>query len=443
MTSGFTQLKVCARTVELLNKSGKKQPTEVQQRVIPAIYAGKDVIARAQTGVGKTLAFVIPMLEKIDTKKAYVQALVMAPTRELAQQIATEIKKLAKDTGIGTLAVCGGRDFVSQKHKLSGKTHIMVGTPGRLLDHLRKGNTDLGGISYLVLDEVDEMLQQGFEEDIASVLALTPANRQTILCSATLSEEVRKLGKKITRNCVLIDVNPQQATADKIQQICIKVSEEKKQQSLASLITRLNPYLMLVFCASKEKAIALNSWLLEQGFNVDVLQGDMSQAKRKTVMKNFRLAKLQILVASDIAARGLDVEGITQVVNFDIPHDADWYVHRIGRTGRAGNTGMAITFYTADEVKWLSNLETKLSISLERQNLTGETLTRTRKKTATAKKKPQKKRGKTAVGPNKRGTKYAEASRKQKGRNEDAKGKLPENKKSFGRGKRVRQERSR
>lgn len=443
MANGFTQLKVCARTVDLLEKSGKKQPTEVQERVIPAIFAKKDVIVRAQTGVGKTLAFVVPLMEKIDTQKNYAQALIMAPTRELAQQIALEIKKLTGETGIGTLAVCGGRDFVSQKHKLQGRTHIMVGTPGRLLDHLRKGNTDLGGISYLVLDEVDAMLQQGFGEDIAAVLALTPDTRQTVLCSATLSEEVRKLGKKITRHCALIDVHPEQATADKVEQICIKVTEERKQEALASLIERYNPYLMLVFCASKERAIALNDWLLTNGFNTDVLHGDMSQAKRRTVMKNFRLAKLQILVASDIAARGLDVEGITQVVNFDIPHDADWYVHRIGRTGRAGKEGMAITLYTADEVKWLSNLETKLNISLEKQNLAGVKVTRTRNKTTTGKKKTMKKRGKTAVGPNKRGTKYAEASRKQKGRNTDAKGQSTEGKKSVGRGKRVRQERAR
>jgi ATP-dependent RNA helicase DeaD len=413
VAAGFAQLKVDDAMVDKLHRTGKDIPTPVQQRAIPALLSGRDVICRAQTGVGKTLSFVIPLFSKVKPEKEYVQALILSPTRELALQTAGEIKKLADGTDVRTLTVSGGRDYEEEKRKLGNKAHVLVGTPGRLLDHLRKGNTHLGGVIYLVLDEVDEMLRQGFAEDIETLLSLMPQPHQTMMCSATLDEEVRKLGRKITTNAMLIDIDPEKATASTIKQICIKVNEDHKREALASLIRRYNPFLMLVFCASKERAIELNDWLYSEGFNTDVLHGDLSQTKRRQVMENFRKARLQILVASDIAARGLDVEGITQVVNYDIPHDPDWYVHRIGRTGRAGNEGLAITFYTADEVHWLQHIEKKLSISLERQNLAGETVRRTTKLVRSRKKKVLK-RGKSAVGPNKRGTKYAEASRKQK-----------------------------
>ncbi|MEG0971000.1 MAG: DEAD/DEAH box helicase, partial [Acidaminococcaceae bacterium] len=349
MNNGFERLKVCARTIELLKLAGIKKPMPVQEQAIPALFAGKDVIARAQTGTGKTLAFLIPLMEKIDPSKKFVQALIIAPTRELALQITAETKKLIGDSELKTLTVCGGRDFETQKNKLQGNTQIMVGTPGRLLDHIRKGNTNLGGVTYLVLDEVDEMLQQGFIDEASELIGMTDEHRQTVLCSATLSEEVRKLGKRITKNCALIDINPDMATVENTQQICIKTTEEYKNKALETLIERFNPYLMIVFCFSKERAIALADYLATAQYNVDVLHGEMSQTKRKTVMKAFRDAKLQILVASDLAARGLDIEGVTHVINYDIPHDVDWYVHRIGRTGRAGNEGVAVTFYTADE----------------------------------------------------------------------------------------------
>ncbi len=397
MKNAFSALKVCDRTVEQLHKMGITKPMPVQEQAIPALFAGRDVIARAQTGTGKTLAFLVPLAEKIDITKPYVQALVITPTRELAQQIAGELKKLIGDSGIKVLAVTGGRDFEEQKHKLDGRSHVLIGTSGRLLDHIKKGNTDLGGVRYLVLDEVDEMLQQGFMDEALELIAMTAAEHQTMLCSATLSEEVRKLGRKLTKNAALIDIDPEKATVDKIKQICIKTTEEYKQKATAALIDRLNPYLMIIFCISKERTKELGDWLGTQGYNVDVLHGEMSPAKRKTVMKFFRDAKIQILVASDLAARGLDVEGVTHVLNYDIPHDVDWYVHRIGRTGRAGNEGMALTLYTPEEVKWLRNIETRLGVLMERQNLEGETVAR-RVSAAPKKKKPTApKRGRNAV----------------------------------------------
>lgn len=416
MTNGFAALHVCAHTVEQLNKMGIKKPMPVQEQAIPALFAGRDVIARAQTGTGKTLAFLVPLAEKIDVKKSYVQALVITPTRELAQQIANEFKKITGDSEIKVLAVTGGRDFELQKNKLEGKSHVLIGTPGRLLDHIRKGNTSLGGVKYLVLDEVDEMLKQGFIDEAAELISMTAPEHQTMLCSATLSEEVRKLGKKLTKNCALIDINPEEAVVEKIQQICIKTTEEYKNRATAALIDRYNPYLMIVFCMSKERTKEVGEWLGMQGYNVDVLHGEMSAVKRKTVMKAFRDARIQILVASDLAARGLDVEGVTHVLNYDIPHDVDWYVHRIGRTGRAGNDGIAVTFYTAEEVKWLRNIETKLNIVMERQNLEGKTVAR-RVTAATNNKKKKAggpKRGRNAVADKRKAPKTGSNRRQNK-----------------------------
>ena len=398
MQNAFSALKVCAHTVEQLQKMGITRPMPVQEQAIPALFAGRDVIARAQTGTGKTLAFLVPLAEKVDADKPYAQALVITPTRELAQQIAVELKKILGESPIKVLAVTGGRDFEEQKYKLEGRSHVLIGTPGRLLDHIKKGNTDLGGVKYLVLDEVDEMLQQGFMDEAFDLIAMTAAEHQTMLCSATLNEEVRKLGRKLTKNCALIDIEPDKATVDKIKQICLKTTDEYKNRAVAALLERLNPYLAIVFCMSKERTKELGDWLGMQGFNVDVLHGEMSPAKRKTVMKSFRDAKIQILVASDLAARGLDVEGVTHVINYDIPHDVDWYVHRIGRTGRAGNDGVAITLYTPEEVKWLRNIETKLGLLMERQNLEGETVVRRVSTTAPKKKKATgPKRGRNAV----------------------------------------------
>lgn len=398
MQNGFSALKVCAHTVEQLQKMGITRPMPVQEQAIPALFAGRDVIARAQTGTGKTLAFLVPLAEKVDAEKPYAQALVITPTRELAQQIAVELKKILGESPIKVLAVTGGRDFEEQKYKLEGRSHVLIGTPGRLLDHIKKGNTDLGGVKYLVLDEVDEMLQQGFMDEAFDLIAMTAAEHQTMLCSATLNEEVRKLGRKLTKNCALIDIEPDKATVDKIKQICLKTTDEYKNRAVAALLERLNPYLAIVFCMSKERTKELGDWLGMQGFNVDVLHGEMSPAKRKTVMKSFRDAKIQILVASDLAARGLDVEGVTHVINYDIPHDVDWYVHRIGRTGRAGNDGVAITLYTPEEVKWLRNIEMKLGVLMERQNLEGETVVRRVSTTAPKKKKATgPKRGRNAV----------------------------------------------
>jgi ATP-dependent RNA helicase DeaD len=394
----FDLMKVAPAIQANLRKMGIRKPMPVQQRAIPALINGRDVLARAQTGTGKTLAYLIPMAQKVDPARNYVQGLVLTPTRELAQQVNEVFKEVADGLGLKTLAVTGGRDFETQKRKLQGNAQILIGTPGRLLDHIGKGNTDLGGVQFLVLDEVDEMLAQGFMEDAGKLIAMTNPSHQTMLCSATVSEEINKLGRSLTKNCLVVELDPDEAVVRTIQQICIRTTEENKPQVLQQLIDRLQPYLMIVFCISKERAREMNDYLGARGYNVDVLTGDMSAVKRKTVMKRFREAKLQILVASDIAARGLDVEGVTHVVNYDVPHDPDWYVHRVGRTGRAGRDGMAITLYTPEELRWLHNIESKLGITMEKQTPDGRTVVR-RTRIAAAKKKAAapKTRGRNSV----------------------------------------------
>lgn len=392
MTDQFEQFKILSQVRENLKKMGIKAPMPVQQQAIPSLLKGRDVLARAQTGTGKTLAFLIPLAQKIDPAKGYVQALVITPTRELAQQVNEVMKQVLEGLDIKTLAVIGGRDFETQKTKLAGKAQVLIGTPGRLLDHIRKGNTDLGGVQFLVLDEVDEMLAQGFMDDALQLISMTNPDHQTMLCSATVSEEINKLGRSLTTNCHIIDIDPEEAVVKTIRQICVKTTEENRPKTLMHLINRLNPYLMIIFCISKERAKEVEELLGGKDFNTALLTGDMTPTKRKTVMKQFRDAKIQILVASDIAARGLDVEGVTHVINYDVPHDANWYVHRVGRTGRAGKDGVAITLYTAEELNWLHNIESKLGITLEKQAVNGRPIVRrtrinaARKRAAAAKK---------------------------------------------------------
>ena len=261
MANMFEQIKVMPAVRENLKKMGIRTPMPIQEQVIPALLAGRDVLARAQTGTGKTLAFLIPLAHKIDPEKKFVQALVITPTRELAQQTNEVMKQVLEGLDIKTLAVTGGRDFELQKHKLAGKAQVLIGTPGRLLDHIGKGNTDLGGVAYLVLDEVDEMLAQGFMDDAGKLIAMAHPQHQTMLCSATVSEEINKLGRSLTTNCQIVDVAKEETVVKTNRQICIKTTEEGKPETLMRLIDRLNTYLMLVFCISKERAKEVNDLL--------------------------------------------------------------------------------------------------------------------------------------------------------------------------------------
>ncbi|MCM3340819.1 DEAD/DEAH box helicase [Paenibacillus sp. MER TA 81-3] len=357
-----------------MKKNGIAVPTPVQQQTIPVALAGKDVVAQAQTGTGKTLAFLLPMLQRIDVSKPYVQGLIVAPTRELALQITKEVRKLVDNqNGVKVLAVYGGQDVERQMQKLQSGRHLVIATPGRLLDHLRRGTIQLSHVDTLVLDEADQMLHMGFLAEVEEVIRNTPSRRQTLLFSATMPGTVRQLAERFMRKPVDIRIRSERVTLTGIRQILIETSDRAKQATLCQVIDEHRPYQAIIFCRTKRRASTLNEALLAQGYDSDELHGDLSQAKREQVMQRFRDVKMQLLVATDVAARGLDVEGITHVFNYDIPQDAESYIHRIGRTGRAGNNGYAITFAAPRDRVYLELIERGIGQKLEKRGASGGT----------------------------------------------------------------------
>lgn len=365
---GFKELGVSEVLNDLLKGQGIVKPTPVQEEAIPPLVEGLDVIARAKTGTGKTLAFLLPIMDKIRVEAAYPQALILAPTRELALQITEEARKLARHTGVKILAVYGGQDVEKQLRKLEGGRHLIIGTPGRLLDHLRRETLDLGGVKMLVLDEADQMLHMGFLEDVETIITAVPYRRQTMLFSATMPDPIKRLAANYMKEPLdIIIKSGSPIPLDNIRQQVVECSDRNKEEALISLIERDRPYLAIIFCRTKRRAIKLNEALQAAGYDCDELHGDLSQGKREAVMKRFRDAKLQLLVATDVAARGLDVEGITHIFNYDLPLDADSYIHRIGRTGRAGGKGLAITFSSPRERAGLELIEQGISQRLDRR----------------------------------------------------------------------------
>ncbi|WP_028560054.1 DEAD/DEAH box helicase [Paenibacillus pinihumi] len=367
MSSTFQALGIRPSLASILKAGGIVKPTPVQEQTIPVVLKGKDVIAQAQTGTGKTLAFALPMLEKIQPENRNVQALVITPTRELAIQITKEISKLADSLGCSVLAAYGGQDVEAQIRKAQGATQIVVGTPGRLLDHLRRGTLQFWRLNMLVLDEADQMLHMGFLNEVQEILSQTSKNKQTLLFSATMPDSVRRLASSYMLESEDIRIRSERVTLDNIKQVVVETTDRGKLATLVGLIQKHRPYLAVVFCRTKVRAKKLTADLLEEGLEVDELHGDLTQAKREQVMRRFRSAKLQVLVATDVAARGLDVEGVTHVVNYDIPHDAETYIHRIGRTGRAGHQGTAVTFASPRDRMTLQAIERGIHAALERQ----------------------------------------------------------------------------
>lgn len=369
MTNTFEALGIRPELVQKLRELGIAVPTPIQKEAIPYACSDTDLIAEAQTGTGKTLAFVLPMLERINTASDAIQGLILTPTRELAIQITAELKKVAPVVGARVLAAYGGQDVERQLRKLEGAVHIVVATPGRLLDHLRRGSINLGKLKMLVLDEADQMLHMGFLTEVQDIIIQTPTRRQTLLFSATMPQQVRQLAQAYMKNPQQVKVQTQQITLEGIKQIVMQVTDRSKFDSLCTLIDQQRPYLAVVFCRTKRRASKLNEELQERGLASDELHGDLSQAKREQVMRQFREARLQILVATDVAARGLDVEGVTHVFNYDIPADAESYIHRIGRTGRAGQSGTAITFATARDRGALEAIERGIRMTLPKRQL--------------------------------------------------------------------------
>lgn len=374
MAKNFSQLGISSNLEYMLKKNQITKPTPIQTQTIPKLLEGKDVIGQAQTGTGKTLAFMLPIMEKIDTSQASVQALIITPTRELAIQITAEARKLASANGAKILAAYGGQDVAGQIRKLKGNIHIVIGTPGRLLDHLRRETIDFWKLKVLVLDEADQMLHMGFLPDVEDIIAQTSKHRQTMFFSATMPQQIRALATRYMNNPVQIQVESKNITLDEIKQIGIETTDRGKQDSLILALEKYKPFMAIVFCRTKRRAKTLNEALQLHGYKSDELHGDLSQAKREKVMKIFRSAKIQILVATDVAARGLDIEGITHVFNYDIPQDGESYIHRIGRTGRAGEKGIAITFITPRDRQALRDIEKaiKTKIKVEKSELDKE-----------------------------------------------------------------------
>lgn len=355
---------------DTLKANGITDSTPVQEKAIPLLLAGKDVVAQAQTGTGKTLAFLLPILEKADPLAMHVQALILTPTRELALQITTEAKKqLAKLDDIHVLAVYGGQDVERQMRKLEGKKQIVIATPGRLLDHMRRGTIELSTVSMLVLDEADQMLHMGFLPEVEEIIKATSVNRQTMLFSATMPDQVRSLAKRFMQKPEDVRVQSKQVTLKDIRQIAVETTDRAKQSTLRDLIDQQRPFMAVIFCRTKRRANTLNTALQGYGYLSDELHGDLSQAKREDVMKRFREARIQLLVATDVAARGLDVEGVTHVFNYDIPQDVESYIHRIGRTGRAGEQGVAITLVAPKDRMHLEAIEAGIRMPLERKRM--------------------------------------------------------------------------
>ncbi|MGI8314961.1 DEAD/DEAH box helicase [Halobacillus mangrovi] len=368
MNPSFEEIGVSPVLIEKLKHQGIATPTPVQGQAIPLVKKGHDVIAQAQTGTGKTFAFVVPILEKVDPAKDYVQGLIVTPTRELALQITREVEKL-KPEAVQVLAVYGGQDVAKQAHRLNGKAHIVIATPGRLLDHMRRETVSLDAAQQVVLDEADQMLEAGFLPDVQEILKKTPEDRQTLLFSATITHQVQSLAKKFLREPKRVTVKAEQVTLTGIKQMVYETTDRAKQDTLITIMSEHRPFLAVIFCRTKRRAKKLNEALVSRGFESDELHGDLSQAKREKVMQRFREAKIQYLVATDVAARGLDVEGVTHVFNYDIPQDPESYIHRIGRTGRAGGKGLAITFAAPKDKQALRDIEKLIQQKLERRSL--------------------------------------------------------------------------
>jgi ATP-dependent RNA helicase DeaD len=379
MPTDFLSLGIRTELNETLKELGVKIPTPVQLQAIPILLSGKDIVAQAQTGTGKTFAFLLPILERVTVNKPFVQALIITPTRELALQITTELNKLAFKVRANVLATYGGQDVERQVRKLKGSIHIVVGTPGRILDHIRRGTINFSGLKMLVLDEADQMLHMGFLPDVEQIIKQTSPKRQTMLFSATIPVSIRNLARRYMKNPVDIHIESKRITLDEIRQVVEATTDRAKKDTLFKLIDDFRPYLALIFCRTKRRTAALNKALQEHGYLSDELHGDLSQAKREQVMKRFREAKLHILVATDVAARGLDVEGITHVFNYDIPQDVESYIHRIGRTGRAGEKGLAITLATPGDSALLQIIEKGIGMSIEKKGMiAGEKYSKTK-----------------------------------------------------------------
>ncbi|MBE2267194.1 MAG: DEAD/DEAH box helicase [Anaerolinea sp.] len=357
MTVTFDSLGLRQPLVQAVMELGYENATPIQERAIPALLEGRDILGQAQTGTGKTAAFALPLLERLDISSRKVQGLILTPTRELALQVTEAIYQYGKHLNARVVAIYGGSSYTRQLKRLDEGVHVVVGTPGRVIDLIERGALDLHHVRFLVLDEADEMLKMGFIDDVETILRATPPERQTALFSATLSDAIRSIAKQYMHDPQLVAIEQKTLTVPQIEQRYYLVEENSKVAALARLLEVEDVHSALIFTRTKLGAASLADTLLTRLFPVEALHGDLSQEARETVMRRFRRGQITILVATDVAARGLDIQDMSHVINFDVPYDAEDYVHRIGRTGRAGREGIAITLVTPRERRWLKTIE--------------------------------------------------------------------------------------
>ena len=365
-TAMFGELELDKKIVSALTEMGFEEPSPIQKEAIPTALSGKDIIGQAQTGTGKTAAFGIPIIQNLTDRK-HIQALIMSPTRELAIQVAEEITKIGRTKRIKVLPVYGGQPIDRQIRSLKSGVQIVIGTPGRLLDHLRRETIKLDHIKFLVVDEADELLDMGFIADMEEIMRTLPPARQTMLFSATMPKPILTLTRKFMKSPKVIAIHKEVVTAPTIDQYYYETRD--KVDGLCRVLDTEENCKMIVFCRTKKGVDDLVMAIGMRGYQAEGLHGDLNQNQRDKVMKKFRDNKIDILVATDVAARGLDIDNITHVVNFDIPQDPESYVHRIGRTGRAGNTGIAITFITPREFRQLKLIERIVKTKIVRREL--------------------------------------------------------------------------
>ncbi len=368
--TSFAQMALKQPLLKALNTLGYELPTAIQAQTIPLLLDGRDVLGQAQTGTGKTAAFALPLLSNLDLKQKQPQVLVLAPTRELAIQVAEAFQSYASQLkGFHVLPVYGGQEYGTQIRALQRGVHVIVGTPGRVMDHMRRGNIDLGRLQALVLDEADEMLRMGFIDDVQWVLEQTPKQRQIALFSATMPNEIRKITQRYLRNPAEITIRVKTTTAETIRQRFWPVSGTHKLDALTRILEAETFDAMLVFVRTKTSTLEVAEKLEARGYRALALNGDIAQKNRERIITQLKAGKLDILVATDVAARGLDVDRISHVINYDIPHDTEAYVHRIGRTGRAGREGDAILFVAPREKRMLQAIEKATRKEIELMDL--------------------------------------------------------------------------
>ena len=360
----FNEFKLSSDILKALNGLGYHEATEVQAQVIPTILNKEDLIVQSKTGSGKTASYGIPVCEQIDWEENKPQALILTPTRELAVQVQEELMHIGRFKRLKVVAVYGKSPFKDQVRELKQKTHIVVGTPGRVLDHIERGTLNLQQIKSVILDEADEMLNMGFIETVEMILKMTPKARQTMLFSATMPNAIKKLAKNYLSQPIEIKIESKSIATDLVEHALYPVRMQEKVRLLQDLLTVENPGRCIVFCSTREAVDALYQGLKVKGYPVNRLHGGMEQRDRLEVMRNFKMGQFSFLVATDVAARGIDVSDLTHVFNFDLPEDQESFVHRIGRVGRAGKVGKAITFVTPFETKLLEQIQAYIGFEL-------------------------------------------------------------------------------